>query len=222
MLPVVAGALLVVAAIQVPVVGAAVAVGLIVAGAYAYQAAAGDAGASSHTFSPLTGLEQFDDREPSTSERVRRVALAVAGAAAFLAPFVVRNGGHFLAGEPPRDSGSFRWMMAALLGWAVVPLVLAGCNARLRRGPVPARFALKTFARHPLAVALALAIAPAGFLAIEGFTAALAAEQGTFAALRRRPVPPPAVVVDGTIAAPLRPRRAHPPDGLLPHVFRGP
>ena len=178
MLPVAVGSLLVVGALLVPAVGLYLAFGLLALGAYWYQGAIADAGASSHVFSPITGLEEStNDVARSAFATLARAFWALLAAAALVAPFVIRNGGCSLIGED-RDAGSFPGMLAALAGWAAAPIVLACVNARLRRGPVPAGKAAKSLVRHPFATLLALALIPVGLLAVELFVACLAIEQG--------------------------------------------
>ena len=176
--PVVAGALALVAALLVPKVGAWLGFAVLVAGAWFYQGLLRNPGAPRHASwnrAPFSANgEAVDDGESAAwTDLAVRSALAIPAAAALVAPFLIRNGGKLLPGEPS-GVGPFAGMLAALAAWAVAPLLLLAANARERP-------AWRAVARHPVAVAASLALFPCGLLLLEGFTAALCLEQGILA-----------------------------------------
>ena len=167
-----------VGALLLPVVGVPLAFGLLAIGAFFYQGAIDEAGAFSDTFGSGSGREEIGgDDGGSAAALALRIGLAVLASLAFVAPFAIRNGGRLLIGDP-RHAGSFSGMLAALGGWAVLPIVLVCAHARDRRGPIPVGFAARTLTRHPIATLLALALVPLGVVAVELFVASLAIEQG--------------------------------------------
>lgn len=163
------------AAVAVPQAGPWLAFGLLAAAGWWYQAEIRDSGAE------VSG----GGVERETAVRGGRgalvcLALAVLGAAAMVAPFLVRNDGHAL---PPRSyAPGFRpWMVPTMLGWLVAPLILLAANARDRRGPIPARRALSGLARHPVATLTALLLVPLSCCLLEALLALIVWQQGCLA-----------------------------------------
>jgi CheY-like chemotaxis protein len=174
--PILVGALLILAALHVPYAGPLLALALLTAGAGYYQGAAADASDLRPRRFWSNDLENGDGDAAADDpwRDLRRAVLGFVGAVALVAPLLIRNGGRLAPGW----RGSFWGMLAALVGWIVVPLLLAAANARDRHGRIAPKAAAREFARHPTATIFALAWLPLGLFAIEMVLAGLIMEQG--------------------------------------------
>jgi CheY-like chemotaxis protein len=200
---VLAVAVLISAALVVPVAGLWLALGVCVAAAWWYgrsiresglaawgrllppRAAGGDAsGAADGT--PGPGL----------LARVWWLVLSVLSVAALVAPLAIRNGGGALpeVGDPFPPPGARVWAAVALLGWLVMPLLLVTTFAHDRRGRLSPVAALAALVRHPAATLAALLILPLGLLVMEGLIASAAWQQGSLPLLVSDLYPPPQFV----------------------------
>lgn len=192
--PIAVGALVVVLLLIVPTAGAWLGFAALAAAAWFYQGLIAGAVASLRPSVPRPTGEL--DAVDGPGRKVLRAVLSVVAAAALVAPFLVRNGGHLLVGER-HGLGSRTGMLAALLvGWVVVPLVLLVANARDRFGPIPPWQALRGVIRHPLASLAAVAVVPLGMLAVEFLTVGLAAEQGILGLMISDMFPTPRLVME--------------------------
>jgi hypothetical protein len=199
-----AGAILLTAALMVPRAGLLLALTLLAASVSGYGAVLGATGRRlSHreaaTAPPTAVVVSALDPAPDQDEEIEqppawaalaRGLLGVAAALAFAAPFLIRNRGHALPPEGPTPG--VPWLLVlALAGWLLVPLVLATAYAHDRHGPLPPRLVLKSLGRHPLATLAAILAVPLGLIATEALLALFVWEQGQLPLMVADLFPPP-------------------------------
>lgn len=206
-LPVVlAGALLITAALMVPRAGPILALALIAASVTAYGAQVRTAGRTLARREAVTALPtpvvvSVAAPAPDMEEKVEeppawagpaRLLLGVAAALVLGAPIWIRNRGQAL---PPEGAnpGVLWLLILALAGWLLMPVVLLAAYAHDHHGPLPPRLVLKSLTRHLAATLAALLVVPLGLLATEGLVASIVWEQGELPLLVADLFPPPRV-----------------------------